>query len=105
MKEWWERWGTLVGIAVVVGGGAWAIRSSIAGVREDLTSEIADIREDLTDEIADVREDLTAEISGVREEIHRIEVRMASVESKLDLLIEGLDIEVGPKVASSDPTR
>ena len=90
MKEWWDRWGTMVGIAVVVGGGSWAIRSSIADVREDLTAEISD-----------VREDLTAEISGVREEVHRIEVRMASIESKLDLLIEGLDIEVGPKVASS----
>ncbi|MDE2678120.1 MAG: hypothetical protein OXI76_09460 [Gemmatimonadota bacterium] len=101
MKEWWERWGTMVGIAVVVGGGSWAIRSSIADVREDLTAEISDVREDLTAEISDVREDLTAEISGVREEVHRIEVRMASVESKLDLLIEGLDIEVGPKVASS----
>ncbi|MDE2678119.1 MAG: hypothetical protein OXI76_09455, partial [Gemmatimonadota bacterium] len=87
MKEWWERWGTLVGIAVVVGGGAWAIRSSIAGVREDLTGEIHALE------------------LRMETRLSSVEIRMASVEAKLDLLIEGLDIEVSPKMADLETGR
>lgn len=79
-REWLERWGTLIGIAVVVGGGAWAVRSAIADVRADLTAEIHALELGM-------------------------ETRLSSVEAKLDLLIEGLDIEVGARTASLEAAR
>ena len=64
-------------LVVVVGG-------SVGGSVLWITNELGDLR----NEVADVRSDLSAEIAGVRE-------RVTSVEGKLDLLISGLDIQVG----------
>ena len=59
MKEWLDPWGALLAIIATVAGGVWFVASEIADVRTDLSAEI-----------------------------NRIEVRLASVEAKLDLLIE-----------------
>ena len=47
--------------------------------------------------IADVRADLSGEIADTREGIAALDSRLSGVEAKLDLLIEGLDIEVSER--------
>lgn len=48
--------------------------------------------------IADVRADLSGEIADTRAGIAALDSRLSGVEAKLDLLIEGLDIEVSDRV-------
>lgn len=47
--------------------------------------------------IADVRADLSGEIADTRAGIAALDSRLSGVEAKLDLLIEGLDIEVSER--------
>ena len=47
--------------------------------------------------IADVRADLSGEIADARAGIAALGSRLSGVEAKLDLLIEGLDIEVSER--------
>ena len=74
-------------LVVVVGG-------SVGGSVLWITNELADLRSDLSEEIADVR----SEVAGVRE-------RVASVEGKLDLLISGLEIQVGVAAVPDRPDQ
>ena len=71
MRKFLESWGGAVAFAVAVAGGAWWIATSIGEVRTELVA---------------------LEL--------RMEARLNTVEAKLDLLIEGLNIEVRPKAVA-----
>lgn len=101
MRAWLkDGWPLLAGggtaMAVVVGA-AWQVSTRIGDVETRLHTEIGNVR----NEVRDVEIRLQAEIGDVRTEVHQLrtdfESRMASVEAKLDILIAGLDIEVGPR--------
>lgn len=70
MRKFLESWGGAVAFAAAVAGGAWWIAISIGQARADLTTEIHALEV-------------------------RVESRLSAVEAKLDLLIEGLDIQIG----------
>ncbi len=55
--------------------------------------------------IADVRTDLSGEIADTRAGIAALDSRLSGVEAKLDLLIEGLDIEVSDGVQAGQVAR
>jgi len=55
--------------------------------------------------IADVRTDLSGEIADTRAGIAALDSRLSGVEAKLDLLIEGLDIEVSDRVQAGQVAR
>lgn len=75
MRKFLESWGGAGAFAVAVAGGAWWIASSIGEVR----TELYQVRDELKEDIA------------------ALDSRMSGIEAKLDLLIEGLDIQVHPK--------
>lgn len=78
------QWGpTIAMVATVGGGGAW-IATRIGDVRV----EIASVRT----EIADLRTDFKADVAA-------LDSRLSAVEAKLDLVIEGLDIQFARRSA------
>lgn len=75
MRKFLESWGGAGAFAAAIAGGAWWIASSIGEVR----TELYQVRDELKEDIA------------------ALDSRMSGIEAKLDLLIEGLDIQVHPK--------
>lgn len=71
LKKWLEEWGAPAGVIVTVitliGGGFWMLRSQMHEMEIRMERRIGDL-----------------------------EVRMGVIEAKLDLLIEGMDLQVGP---------
>ena len=71
-KEWLERWGAMLAIVATVGGGSWLVATAIGNVRTDLTEQIHSVE-------------------------LRMETRLSAMEGKLDILIDGLNIQVARK--------
>lgn len=81
MRKFLESWGGALAIGstlvVAVGGATWLIATSIGQVRTDLIAEIGAVRTEI----------VSLEV--------RMEKRLSTVEAKLDLLIEALNIRAG----------
>ena len=86
-------WGWTANRVVQVG-------ESVVEVKAELQQEIGDVKAELRQEIAEVRVELGKEIAANGKSI-------AAIDAKLDLLIRGLDIEVGPKdkAAQAEPSE
>lgn len=78
MKAWLKDW--LPGF-VAIAGAAWWIATSIGAVRAELKEDIADLE------------------LRMESRFGSVETRISVVEAKLDILIEGLNIEVSPESA------
>ena len=70
MKEWLESWKAVATLIAMVAGSAVWVATSISQVRTELRDEIHSLEV-------------------------RIEGRLSAVEAKLDLLIKGLNIQIG----------
>ena len=86
-------WGWTANKVVQVG-------ESVVEVKAELQQEIGEVRVELRQEIAEVRVELGEEIAANGKSI-------AAIDAKLDLLIRGLDIAVGPKdkAAQAEPSE
>ncbi len=84
MRKFMESWGGALAFGGAVAGGAWWIATSIGEVRMELAAGIGEVRT----EVGEVRNEILALEA-------RMERRLSTVEAKLDLLIEGLDVRIG----------
>jgi len=104
-------WGWTANRVVQVG-------ESVVEVKAELQQEIGGVKTELRQEIAEVKVELRQEIAEVRVELGEVKVELgkeiaangksiAAIDAKLDLLIRGLDIEVGPKdkAAQAEPSE
>ena len=82
---WWKD-PVLVTVVVAVVSGAWVVSSRIGAMESAMTEAIATVNERIA------HHELAAS-----ERFARIEARLAALEARMDLLLEGLDITVTPR--------
>ena len=87
MKDWWRQYGPQ---SIAVGTIVLAMLATAMGSTWTVSNVIGGLRTELKDDIADLELRMESRFGSV-------ETRISVVEAKLDILIEGLNIEVSPE--------
>ena len=94
--EWWKD-PALVTILVAIVTGAWVVSSRIGTLADRIGNHETAVSDRFGNHETAVSDRFGKLEASVSERFGAVEARLAAIEARMDLLLEGLDITVTPK--------